>query len=52
MGSPFVDAWDWIDEEIRSDTRRVGLWLDTTVLTPDETVDAILARLDEATVGA
>jgi chloramphenicol 3-O-phosphotransferase len=50
MGSPFVDSWDWIDEEIRVHTRRVGLWLDTTSLTPDETVDTILDRINEATV--
>lgn len=50
MGSAFVDSWDWIDEEIRAHTRRVGLWLDTTKLNPGETVDAILERIDEATV--
>jgi hypothetical protein len=47
MGSPFVDAWDWIDDEIRNDTPRAGLWLDTTRLNPDETVDAILDRMSE-----
>ena len=52
MGSPYVDAWDWIDEEIRVRTPRVGLWLDTTNLTPNETVDAIFDRLDETTVSA
>jgi hypothetical protein len=50
MGSPFADSWDWIDDEIRRDTARVGLWLDTTSLGPDETVDAILDRIDETTV--
>jgi hypothetical protein len=50
MGSPFVGAWDWIDEEIRHRTPRVGLWLDTTELTPEATVDAILARIDESVV--
>jgi hypothetical protein len=50
MGSPFVDSWDWIDDEIRKDTPRVGLWLDTTALDPDQTVEAILDRLDETTV--
>jgi hypothetical protein len=50
MESPFVDSWDWIDDEIRLRTRRVGLWLDTTTLTPEETVVVILNRLDEATV--
>jgi chloramphenicol 3-O-phosphotransferase len=50
MGSPFVDAWDWIDDDIRSRTPRVGLWLDTTHLTPEETTDIIVERLDETTV--
>jgi hypothetical protein len=50
MASPFVDEWDWIDDEIRNHTARVGLWLDTTSLEPEQTVDAILDRLDEATV--
>lgn len=50
MGSPFVDSWGWIDGEIRTGTRRIGLWLDTTNRTPEETVDMILDRLDETTV--
>jgi hypothetical protein len=50
MGSPFVDAWDWIDDEIRVNTARVGLWLDTTTLDPDQTVDVILDRFDETIV--
>jgi hypothetical protein len=52
MGSPFVDAWDWVDDEIRNATPRVGLWIDTTRLTAEETVDVILDRLDETTVSA
>lgn len=48
MGSPFADRWDWIDDEIRHRTPRVGLWLDTTGLTPDQTVDTIVRRMDEA----
>jgi hypothetical protein len=50
MGSPFVDSWDWIDDEIRQRTPRAGLWLDTTDLTPEATVDAILDRIDETVV--
>ena len=52
MNSPFVETFRWIDDEIRLHTRRVGLWLDTTTLDPDATVDAILRRLDETTVRA
>lgn len=50
IGSPYIEAWGWMDEEIRVHTRRLGLWLDTTVDTPDEVVDQILARIDEALV--
>ncbi|MCW3840783.1 AAA family ATPase [Micromonospora yasonensis] len=39
---------DWpvadLDAEFRADTPRIGLWLDTSAHTPDETVDEILAR--------
>ena len=52
MGSPFVDAWDWIDNEIRMQTARVGLWIDTTTLSPDQTVDLILDQLDATIVTA
>ena len=48
MGSPYVDKWDWIDDEIRHNTERIGLWLDTTTLSPDETITAIAAHLDLA----
>jgi predicted kinase len=50
MGSPFADAWGWIDDEIRLRTKRTGLWIDTADLTPEQTADEILTRLDEATV--
>ncbi|MEU5528837.1 AAA family ATPase [Micromonospora chersina] len=39
---------DWpvadLDAEFRAGTPRIGLWLDTSAQTPDETVDEILAR--------
>ena len=50
MGSPITDEWDWIDDDIRSRTPHVGLWLDTTRLTVDEVVDQILRRFDETAV--
>jgi len=38
----------WTIEELRdgfaASTPRIGIWLDTTAMTPDETVDAILAQ--------
>jgi cytidylate kinase len=39
-----------LDAYLRNETPRVGLWLDTSDRTPDETVDEILARRDEARV--
>jgi chloramphenicol 3-O-phosphotransferase len=50
MGSPFVNSFDWIDKEIRESTPRVGLWIDTTYQTEDETFEEIVRRLDEAQV--
>lgn len=45
MASPFAEHWDWIDDEIRNNTDRIGLWLDTTSLDPTQTVDAIVQHL-------
>ncbi|MFH9067860.1 AAA family ATPase [Streptomyces alboflavus] len=39
-----------LDEGMRATTPRIGLWLDSSELTVDQTVDAILARLREAVV--
>ncbi|MGW6456601.1 AAA family ATPase [Streptomyces sp. NPDC055078] len=39
-----------LDRELRGLTPRVGLWLDTSAQTPDETVAEILSRLGEAKV--
>ncbi|WP_317965430.1 AAA family ATPase [Paenibacillus sp. CCS19] len=46
-------AWtvEALDRVLRDETPRVGLWLDTTTLTAEETVDEIIARLqDEALI--
>lgn len=48
LGSPFAHRWDWIDDEIRRNTERIGLWLDTTTLDPVQTVDRILEQLPVA----
>jgi len=50
MKSPFAESWDWIDKDLRENTPRVGLWLDTSKLTLDETVEQIFQRLDESLV--
>ncbi|MEU6666184.1 AAA family ATPase [Streptomyces sp. NPDC046727] len=39
-----------LDEELRLRTPRIGLWLDTSGWTPEETVDAILADAQRARV--
>ena len=39
-----------LDTYLRTETPKIGLWLDTSDQTPDETVDEILARKDEARV--
>lgn len=39
-----------LDTALRTETPRLGLWLDTSDLTPAQTVDAILARREEAVV--
>lgn len=44
MQSPFAESWDWIDDEIRNHTERIGHWIDTTNLDPQQTVDLILER--------
>ena len=43
-GTELWREWEWLDDVIRRGTRRIGLWLDTSELTAEETVDAILAR--------
>ncbi len=39
-----------LDEELRLRTPRIGLWLDTSGWTPEETVEAILADTQRARV--
>ena len=45
-------AWtvEALDRVLREETPRVGLWLDSSALTPSETVEAILAKLEEGAV--
>ncbi|MEV7197418.1 AAA family ATPase [Streptomyces sp. NPDC093510] len=51
-GKTGYGAWtvEDLDAILREQTPRVGLWLDSTELTVDQTVDGILAGLDEARV--
>lgn len=43
-GTSLYDEWAWMDGEIRTGTRRLGLWLDTSAQTADETADELLRR--------
>jgi hypothetical protein len=42
------DKWGHLDEVMRDETPRRGLWLDTSDLTTEETVEAILTRAGKA----
>jgi predicted kinase len=46
------EAWtiSQLDEALRTSTPRIGLWLDTSGLTPAQTVEAILAGRERARV--
>jgi len=49
-GTRLFEEWEWLDEVIGR-TPRVGLWLDTSRQTAEETVDEIMRRAwDEALV--
>ena len=46
-----IDTIAALDRALRRDTPKLGMWLDTSEQTPDETVEAIVARAwDEARV--
>lgn len=48
----YGDLWSIrdFDHMVRTKTPRIGLWLDSSQQTPDETVDDILSRLPEARI--
>jgi adenylate kinase family enzyme len=46
----WFDVWSHLDAQMRAWTPRPGLWLDSSELTVDETVDAIVANSDNGTV--
>ncbi|GIP38390.1 hypothetical protein J31TS4_16700 [Paenibacillus sp. J31TS4] len=37
---------EMLDDKLRRETPRIGMWLDTTEQTPEETVEAILSRAE------
>jgi predicted kinase len=48
LGGAHDHSVDELDYELHAFSPRRGLWLDNSDLSPHETVDAILGRLDEA----
>ena len=46
----YGDLWSIrdFDHKVRTETPKIGLWLDSSQQTPDETVDEIIRRLPEA----
>ena len=44
------EKWGHLDEVMRAETPKVGLWLDSSGITAEETVDEVLRRADEARV--
>lgn len=44
------DKWGHLDTVVRQETPRVGLWIDSSEQTPEETVDEILHRAGEARI--
>ena len=45
------DRWAHLDDVMRRETPRLGLWLDTSAQTLEETVEEILRRAAEAEIG-
>lgn len=43
-GEKVFETWAYLDEVMRRYQRGVGLWLDTSELTPEQTVDEVLRR--------
>lgn len=43
-GTSLYEEWAWMDGEIRTGTRRLGLWLDTSAQTAEESADELLRR--------
>ena len=44
------EKWGYLDDVMRRETERVGLWLDTSGQTAEETVEEIVRRTPEAKV--
>jgi hypothetical protein len=44
-GSELYTEWEWLTDDIARSEPRLGLWLDTSKQTPEQTVDEIMARV-------
>jgi len=44
------DKWAHLDEALRTEMARIGLWIDSSEMTAEETVDEIVRRADEARI--
>jgi len=42
--------WKHLDDELRTSMPPVGLWIDTSHMTAEETVDVVIARSDDAVI--
>ncbi len=49
-GTQLYESWGWMEEEVRSGTRRIGLWIDTSGQAAEETVEEIMRRYREEAV--
>ena len=49
-GKHVFDTWRHLDQRMRDETPREGLWLDSSDMSAEETVDEILSRTDEALI--
>jgi predicted kinase len=43
-GTHLWPEWEWLNDVVERQTRRLGLWLDSSDQTPEQTVDEILTR--------
>ncbi len=51
-GTRLWGRWEWLDDVVRTRTRRLGLWIDNSDQAPEQTVDEILRRArNEGLVG-
>jgi hypothetical protein len=44
-GSHQYIEWSWMEDEVRNATARIGLWLESTHQTPEETAAEIMRRV-------